>query len=248
MKVLFLFFTVLNIVFFVWQADVFNLYSDTGKVTSLPQHANADKLLLLTEAPKQASKRPEAEKPDEETVIASVDDNITIEKLVLPAAEEQGSSLNQICYSLGPFEALAQAKPISTKLQDLGVSTEEHLITREIPTGYWVYLPQFSSWKLAKEKVLELEDKKIKDMFIMGRGAMKNAISLGLFKNQSGAQVRVDQVKKLGENPKIQAQYTEDEKYWIDISVDAEKKQAIKTIEKIAQTLTILELNPRKCN
>jgi len=257
MKVLFLFFAVLNIVFFVWQADVFNLQSTgtPGKGAKMSQHSNAETLLLLSEAPDQQPKRVVDEKATEETEKPNLNkgesdtgEPSSVSLSENQGTENQGTAQNFICYALGPFEGLAQAEPISAKLKGLGVSTEERLITREIPTGYWVYLPQFDSWRLAKEKVLELEDKKIKDMFIMGRGTMKNAISLGLFKNQSGAQVRVDQVKELGENPKIQAQYTEVEKYWIDISVDEAQKQAIKTIEKIAQTLTILELNPRKCD
>ncbi|NOZ53902.1 MAG: hypothetical protein GXP08_12355 [Gammaproteobacteria bacterium] len=245
MKVLFFFFTMLNIVFFVWQIDIFGLESNKEKVSKLTQNTNTEKLLLLNEMPNKNANRSSAIKKPKKTAPAKTRNNITGKQ---PSTERLSGTKNQICYALGPFEGLAQAKPISAKLRDLGVSTNERLITREIPTGYWVYLPQFKSWKLAKDKVLALENQNIKDMFIMGRGAMKNAVSLGLFKNQSGAQVRVDQVKKLGENPKIQAQYMEDEKYWIDISVETGQKQAIKTIETIAQTLTILELNPRKCN
>ena len=92
-----------------------------------------------------------------------------------------------------------------------------------------------------------LETKGFKDMFIVGRGQMKNAVSLGLFKNQDGAKSRVGELKKIGEKPKIQTQYKQQDQYWIDIDVEPGKDQVVTTIEKIAQSLTVLELNTRKC-
>ena len=77
---------------------------------------------------------------------------------------------------------------------------------------------------------------------------MKNAVSLGLFKNQDGAKSRVNELKNIGEKPKIQTQYKQLDQYWIDIDVEPGKDQVVATIEKIAQSLTVLELNSRKCN
>jgi hypothetical protein len=143
---------------------------------------------------------------------------------------------------------LPQAKNISEKLQNLGAFTAERSTSTEEPMGFWVYLENSSSWKDAKEKVVALEKHGIKDMFIVGRGTMKNAISLGLYKNEDSAQGRIKQLKKLGEKPKIQTQYKQVDQYWIDIDVEAGQDQVINTIEKIAQSLTVLELNDRKCN
>lgn len=237
-----MFFALLNVAFYTWQADVFNLNAPKTTTKALKVDPNIPKLTLLGELSKTEKKQlSEKEKPKPEPApakVAKVDPD-AIAKL------KEGKS---ICYALGPFDGLPQAKNISEKLQDLGAYTTERSVTSESPIGYWVYLPSYDSWKIAKEKVLKLEEKGFKDMFIVGRGAMKNAVSLGLFKNEDGAKDRVAQLKKIGEKPKIQTQFKQQDLYWIDIDVEPGKDQVVSTIEKIAQSLTVLELNSRKCN
>jgi len=152
-----------------------------------------------------------------------------------------------VCYSLGPFEGQTQVKSISTKLTDLGALANNRSEKLRVPIGYWVYLPKYNSWNDARRKVMELEEKGLKDIFIMGRGRMKNAVSLGLYKEEKGATDRMKLVKDLGVEPQLETQYTVDERYWIDIDVAADRKQVITAIEAIAKGLTILDLVPRKC-
>jgi len=196
-------------------------------------------LTLLNEANKEKSVKVEkSSKPKAETKVATI-------SAKSPESKPSGKS---ICYALGPFDGLPQAKNISEKLRSLGAFTSERSVATESPMGFWVYLESSKSWKGAKEKVISLEKQGIKDMFIVGRGAMKNAISLGLYKNEDGAEDRVKQLKKMGEKPKIQTQYKQMDQYWIDIDVESGQDQVINTIEKIAQSLTVLELNDRKCD
>jgi hypothetical protein len=237
-----MFFALLNVAFFTWQADVFNLSAPKNTTKAMKIDPNIPRLTLLSElSTKEKQQLSTEEKPKTEPSpkkVAKVDSD-AIAKL------KEGKS---ICYALGPFDGLPQAKNISEKLQDLGAYTAERSVTSESPIGYWVYLPSYKTWKDAKEQVLKLEEKGYKDMFIVGRGAMKNAVSLGLFKNEDGAKERVAQLKKIGEKPKIQTQYKQLDQYWIDIDVEPGKDQVVSTIEKIAQSLTVLELNSRNCN
>jgi len=239
MKVLFMFFALLNAAFYVWQADVFSLRTPSNKTAQLRIDPNISKLTLLKEANNEKAanvEKPSKPKPD--TKVATINAKS-------PGSKPSGKS---ICYALGPFDGLPQAKNIAEKLQSLGAFTSERSVATESPMGFWVYLESSKSWKDAKEKVITLEKQGIKDMFIVGRGAMKNAISLGLYKNEDGAEDRVKQLKKLGEKPKIQTQYKQMDQYWIDIDVESGQDQVINTIEKIAQSLTVLELNDRKCD
>lgn len=242
MKILFMFFAFLNVAFFTWQADVFNLNSPKAASKAMKVDPNIPKLVLLRELSKeekrQAAQKPKAKPKPEPKKIAKVKPR--------PSSKVKGGKA--ICYALGPFDGLPQAKNISEKLQDLGAFTFERSVTSESPIGYWVYLSSYKSWKDAKDKVLKLEKKGYKDMFIVGRGTMKNAVSLGLFKNEDGAKNRVTELKKIGEKPKIQTQFKQMEQFWIDIDVEPGKDQVVSTIEKIAQSLTVLELNERKCN
>lgn len=238
MKVLFMFFALLNAAFFVWQADVFNLRGPDAKTRQLAQNESVPKLAMLSDPAKEKSKKA-GKKPKSDHEV------IKIKPKPKPRQTPTGPS---VCYALGPFDGKPQARNISEKLQDLGAFTSERTETSESPMGYWVYLESFDSWKQAREKVVSLEIEGLKDMFIVGRGPMKNAVSLGLYKNEDGANERIARLKKLGETPKVQTQYKQIDQYWIDIDIDPNEKQAIGTIEKIAQSLTVLELNKRKCN
>ena len=241
MKILFMFFAFLNVAFFTWQADIFNLRAPTSEIKKMQMDSSVPQLALLREVTKEGLKelnaKPQAKPKPAETVAKAN-----------PRPQSKSSSSKPICYALGPFDGLPQAKNISAKLQDLGAFTLERSVATETPMGYWVYLPSYKSWKDAKDKVLSLEKKGLKDMFIVGRGSMKNAVSLGLYKNEEGAEDRVSQLKKIGEKPKIQTQYKQMDQYWIDIDVEPGKDQVVATIEKIAQSLTVLELNDRKCD
>lgn len=239
MKVLFMFFALLNAAFYVWQADIFSLRAPSAKSSQLQIDPNIPQLTLLREINKdKASNTEKTTTPKPETRVTKINTN--------PSGGK--SAGKPICYALGPFDGLPQAKNISEKLQNLGAFTSERSSTTESPMGFWVYLESSKSWKDAKEKVIALEKEGVKDMFIVGRGAMKNAVSLGLYKNEEGAEDRIKQIKKLGEKPKIQTQYKQVDQYWIDIDVESGQDQVINTIEKIAQSLTVLELNDRKCD
>lgn len=242
MKILFMFFALLNVAFFTWQTDVFNLNSNKSTSKAMTIDPGIPKLALLSELTKEEQKnideKPQVKPEAEPEKVAKAN----------PRPSPKFKDGKAICYALGPFDGMPQAKNISEKLQDLGAFTVERSVTKESPIGYWVYLSSYKSWKEAKDKVLVLEKKGYKDMFIVGRGTMKNAVSLGLFKNENGAKSRVNELKNIGEKPKIQTQYKQLEQYWIDIDVEPGKDQVVATIEKIAQSLTVLELNSRKCN
>ena len=241
MKVLFMFFAFLNVAFYTWQSDVFNLNASKSQTKILKEDPNIPRLALLGEK-KQEDKKPAAKKAKEPEKPKPIE--VAKAKTKIAPKFKNGEAM---CYALGPFDGLEQAQNISEKLQDLGAFTKERSVTSESPIGYWVYLPSYKTWKDAKDKVVLLEGKGFKDMFIVGRGQMKNAVSLGLFKSENGAKSRVSDLKKIGEKPKIQTQYKQQDLFWIDIDVEPGKDQVVSTIEKIAQSLTVLELNTRKC-
>ena len=152
-----------------------------------------------------------------------------------------------VCFALGPFEG-DQVKSISAKLTALGALTSSRLEKLRVPIGFWVYLPKYATWNEARRKVMDLEEKGIRDLFIMGRGRMKNAVSLGLYKEEKSANERMTLLRNTGIEPKLEVQYTVNERYWIDINITAGNKQIVRTVEGIAKGLSVIDLVPRKCN
>ncbi len=236
MKAIFLFFAALNLAFFFWQFSTSGSPNSAQQLGALPP--NVKKLVLLNDdkpsAKEKASKNAKQDK-----------------KPQAPKKTQSNSARSAdragICYSLGPFETAKQAKPISTKLRDLGAKTQLNPQKKRLSSGYWVYIPKFATWADARKKVMELEDLGMSDIFIMGRGRMKNAVSLGLFKDKSAADYRIDELKRIGIDASVETQYTSTEEYWIGINVNRDNKKVVKSIQTIARGLTVLQLKDRSC-
>ncbi len=157
------------------------------------------------------------------------------------------SSRDPICLTLGPFVRADIAKRNSGALVALGVEAKHREISQRIPRGHWVYLPASKSYQAAKRKVTELQKKGLNDLFIMGKGSHKNAISLGLFTQESAAKNRFQQVTKLGLKAVLETQYRITAQTWLDIVVPAGQTAIVESITKMADGLPQAELNQRKC-
>jgi len=245
MKIVFYFFLAMNVVFFLVQSMSGN---SKGVHVNLKPPAGVKELRLVDEN-SRAKKRSEMD-----IKLSKLQEGDDDSKKPAPPPKSDPKpkttaslGAGAVCYSLGPFEGQNQVRSISAKLTDLGALANDRSEKLRVPIGYWVYLPKYDSWNEARRKVMELEEKGLKDIFIMGRGRMKNAVSLGLYKEEKGATDRMKLVRSLGVDPKLETQYTVDERYWIDIDVAAGRKQVISAIEAIAKGLTILDLVPRKC-
>ena len=110
-----------------------------------------------------------------------------------------------------------------------------------------MFLPSFPSWQDARKKVQELEDKGIKDIFILGRGEMKNAVSLGLFKHEASAERRLAQLRKIGIKPNVETQQTTKELIWLDINVESDDQSVPATLANIVKDNNALQVINRSC-
>lgn len=235
MKVMFLFFTSLNVIFFLWQFTTTETVS-AGTEASLKTPKNVKRLVLVTE--KKIAQKAKKQKKRRKTKKSPIQ---------LASRSTGGKRDKYLCYSLGPFDQKEQMAPISKNLRNIGTRTNPRKLKRRVSTGYWVYMPKFKTWKEARMKVIQLEAKGMQDIFIMGRGKMKNAVSLGLFSSRKAAKSRINRLSKLGVKAKLEAQYTIQEEFWLDLNIDSQNQHEIDSINSIAKTLTLLELRPRKC-
>lgn len=228
MRVIFLFFAALNIAFFLWQSTTMGSSTGGGK-KQLVQDDRVATLVLLREA--EAAKNGKSK------------DTLTAMLESAPSKSKKYAA----CYSLGPFEQFAQLKSVSGQLQDLDADISQRKETEEVVLGHWVFLPSFPSWQDARKKVQELEDKGIKDVFILGRGEMKNSVSLGLFKHEESAKRRLAQLKKIGITPHVETQQTNKELVWLDINVESADQTVPATLAEIVKDHSSLQVINRSC-
>jgi hypothetical protein len=132
-------------------------------------------------------------------------------------------------------------------VRKLGVSVNRRQESQRTPKGYWVYLPPSKSYQAAKRKVAEMQKKGLTDLFIMGNGSQKNAISLGLFKSKEAAEDRFTQVKNLGLKAVFETQYRLSQQSWLDMSVAGDQTATVAALTEVSEGFPGASLAQRKC-
>lgn len=125
------------------------------------------------------------------------------------------------CYSLGPFNKKAGAEAIAAQLKKLGASSIDIKKKNEQRNrGYWVYLPSYPSRDAAIAAAERLASNGFTDYFVVSGGERNNSISLGLFTLKQGSERRVERLKQMGFNPKVEARNEDAVVYWLDYRAD----------------------------
>lgn len=140
------------------------------------------------------------------------------------AADEPSSSSvasTGSCLSVGPFktedELAALRRELSGTVRQMQPRTEE----RQERKHFWVYLEPLESDARAEERLRELRNKGVEDLFLVRKGEMKNAISLGVFRSQESVANRLAEIKDRGYQPLVVPRYEAQTVYWLDLAVDS---------------------------
>lgn len=264
MKTLFLFFLLINVAYFYFQsgAEENSTRSMLIKQPDLP--SGAEPLVLLRErglgssesvqARAEVQSKNKPSKPVAKKVEATTPESQPkqVEKIAPLKTQAKSpaklkKSAEAVCFTLGPFVKMQQADRAVKSANALAVKVVRRRESKRTPKGYWVYLSPSKSYKAAKRKVAELQKKGVKDLFIMGKGSRKNAISLGLFKNKKVAQDRLKQVNKLGLKAAFETQYRVSEQSWLDMSVAGDQTATVAALTEMADRFPKANLTQRKC-
>lgn len=117
------------------------------------------------------------------------------------------------CESFGPLnhEALAS---VGTALRARGFNPHERSTRAEVPDGYWVYIDKLSDGPARARALKRLARAGIRDAAAM---ATNGQVSVGLFSEKSGAELRATAVRAAGLEPIIKARLQVSDEYWYDI-------------------------------
>ena len=258
MKAIFLLFLLINAAYFYFHSAAENGPVTSGLLTQPKLPSGAQPLVLLRERGLRSSEpTPVVAEPAENKQIepgSQKEQPKQAEKLVAPAPQPQKEpqkkptkSAAAACFTLGPFTKVRLADRAIAAANALSVKTVLRKASQRTPKGYWVYLAPSKSYKAAKRKVAELQKKGLKDLFIMGKGNRKHAISLGLFKNKKVAEERLKQVKGMGLKGVFETQYQVSEQLWLDMSVAGNKTATVAALTEMADDFSRANLTQRKC-
>lgn len=166
---------------------------------------------------------------------------------ISPVVEDTVVSVPPLCFTLGDFATAAQAQSARQVFAGMGVGVEEQEQIKSILQGYWVYLPPASDYPSARATARQLQDKGIEDLFIMGTGEYRNAISLGLFRQKSAAQSRLAQMRELGFEVKLDEQYRDQTRYRLLLTVPAEPPGLVTQAREQAGQYGALQWQEKPC-
>jgi len=131
---------------------------------------------------------------------------------VLTASRPPGAGMALACQAIGPFLAVEELQAVSGELQNRGLLTRQRTAEIQKPNGFWVYLPA-----MEREQVLlavkTLEENRDREYYV-GKG---NFLALGTFDEISRAEIRLEQTRKLGFDPILEARYQTSTEYWLDV-------------------------------
>lgn len=122
----------------------------------------------------------------------------------VPALSATTPASHSVCMEWGPI-AFNRIPDAQIRLNKLKLGDRLSVVDAAITGGpYWVYFPPFASKDEADNKAIEWQSKGIKDVTVVRDDKWLNAISLGLYSKEAIAQVRVENLKKIGINAHIE--------------------------------------------
>nr|VFJ54465.1 MAG: hypothetical protein BECKFM1743A_GA0114220_101323 [Candidatus Kentron sp. FM]VFJ55368.1 MAG: hypothetical protein BECKFM1743C_GA0114222_101563 [Candidatus Kentron sp. FM]VFK10412.1 MAG: hypothetical protein BECKFM1743B_GA0114221_101394 [Candidatus Kentron sp. FM] len=170
--------------------------------------------------PAVAEQRDEKSPPVPETTALST----TVREPAAGTADTPESKKDaRVCYRLGPVLKRIGIKAVGKWLERRGITTVSQRSQRREVTLHWVYLPPSRTRAEAQKQANRMKRQGIEDIYILPRGDMSNAISLGVFSKRSSMEDRLEELRKKGYDPVVGARYRMRKVTWFNVSLPADK-------------------------
>jgi hypothetical protein len=121
------------------------------------------------------------------------------------------------CYSVGPLSDAEEVERMAEWLREREGKAALRADERREIALYWVYLPPFDDAAGARAIVEEMKGRGIEDIFIIARGDMANAVSLGVYSRKSSLERRLDELRGYGYEAVVAPRYRTKKATWYDV-------------------------------
>ena len=189
--------TLINLLFFGWAYWI-------DKPIAGQLRATADPALVLASATAPASASLSVGTPAAPEVAAAA----------APVADAANTSKR--CASLGPIADRAAATAVKTALQARNLAPRERVAQNDAPDGYWVYIDNLRDSVARARALRRLAGAGVRDAAAL---ASSGQVSVGLFSEKSGADMRAAAVRAAGLEPIIEGRSRPVNQYWFDVEL-----------------------------
>ncbi len=132
------------------------------------------------------------------------------------AAAAATVSATMRCSSLGPIDDPAAAAVVSTALRARNFTPRERAVRNDVTDGYWVYVDNLRDAAVRARALRRLARAGVRDAAAL---AGSGQLSVGLFSEPSGANLRAAAVRAAGLEPVIEARSHPVTEYWFDLDL-----------------------------
>jgi hypothetical protein len=140
-----------------------------------------------------------------------------------PAAQSVSPVERSLCYMAGAFTDTAEAQQFIDRLSVLDVRAFEHSVELSSGEGYWVFLDPLPNRDAARRRLVELQARGI-DSYIIPKGELENGISLGVFTRLDRANARLEEMKNIGLDAKMQPIERSYRELWVMLGEGEQQK------------------------
>ncbi len=203
---LFLFLLLCNVAFFTWRA----VESPVGKPAVMDVPDAQGNIVLLSELPGGGLDRASLAVGDGKEVVQP--------ESVVPVQEE--------CWVLGGFDSLAAMPDVGSVL----IRAKKEVFEQE--AEYWVVLGPFEGLTQAEAMGAEIQGKGW-DSFVIARGALKNAVSVGVFRERPRAERQRQLFVSRGYQAVVEPVSKSRARYWLSLRGDSSKPLFKKELDRL---------------
>lgn len=136
-------------------------------------------------------------------------------QLAPPVSKSASLKVMPRCASLGPLTNREVLAKVGTALRNRNLDPHERVAKGEVPDGYWVYIDNLNDGPARTRALKKLARAGVRDAAAL---ASNGQISVGLFSEKSGAELRATSVRAAGFEPIIKARMQPVDEYWYDIN------------------------------
>ncbi|PCK08778.1 MAG: SPOR domain-containing protein [Alteromonadaceae bacterium] len=160
--------------------------------------------------------------------------------------DDLGEGGRKLCEMLGAFPDRLSADDFVERLKAIEVASSVQELELPAGEGYWVYLPPENNRGEALRKLSELQSRGV-DSYVIPKGELENGISLGMFSKKNLADARIEQLKSLGLEPKIESIERTYREFWVMLEHREEEKMSDLTWEKTLKDNKMLQRRQNYC-
>lgn len=195
---------------------------------------------------KPVTDNPAAAKPMLEAKVKTITADPALKLNPSSLTAEQVEPEKRLCELVGPFGSDTDADNFGERLRSIDVLSVVERI--EIPSGasHWVHLPQEETSSAAFQRLAELQALSI-ESYVIGRGDLKNAVSLGVFSREDLADAKKAELEGLGFNPVITVKPRTVIEIWVSIQPEYAEKISDLTWERLLEGMSSQERRQNFC-